>query len=198
VLLSRRILFALILLLIIINLDHIGRFFYPFSHHDLIVRNAKKYNLDSCLLAAVIKTESNFNARALSDQGAMGLMQIMPETGKWVADQIGLKGYSADKLYDPETNILIGAWYLSSLNEEFGGNKVLVLAAYNGGSGNVKKWLQSEKLSGSQTDITFLPYPETRHFVRKVIRNHKIYSLLYGSQEKPETTAVRQTGGVKR
>lgn len=195
---SRRVLFALILLLIIFNLDHIGRFFYPFSNHDLIVQNAKKYNLDSCLLAAVIKTESNFNARALSDQGAMGLMQIMPETGKWAAGQIGIKGYSADKLYDPETNILIGAWYLSSLNGEFGGNTVLVLAAYNGGSGNVKKWLQSEELSGSEKDITLLPYPETRHFVRKVIRNHKIYNLLYGRQEKSETTAIRQTNGEKQ
>ncbi|MFA5385224.1 MAG: lytic transglycosylase domain-containing protein [Eubacteriales bacterium] len=190
-LLSRRILFALILLLIIFNLDHIGRFFYPFPHHDLIVQNAKKYNLDSCLLAAVIKTESNFNADALSAQGAVGLMQVMPETGKWAADQIGLKGYSADELYDPETNILIGTWYLSSLNGEFGGNMVLVLAAYNGGSGNVKEWLQSEKISGAEKDITLLPYPETRHFVRKVIRNHKIYSLLYGAQEKTETTAIR-------
>lgn len=187
---SRRILFALILLLIIFNLDHIGRFFYPFSYRDLIERNAKKYNLDSCFLAAVIKTESNFNVHALSDQGAMGLMQIMPETGKWAAGQIGLKGYSADKLYNPETNILIGSWYLSCLNEEFGGNTVLVLAAYNGGSGNVKKWLQSKKLTGSEADISLLSYPETRHFIRKVIRNYKIYSLLYGSQEKPETTTT--------
>ena len=188
---SRRIFLALILILIILNLDHIGRFFYPFFYHDLIERNAKKYNLDSCLLAAVIKTESNFNAHALSGQGAVGLMQIMPETGEWAADQIGLEGYSADKLYNAETNILIGSWYLSCLNEEFGGNTVLVLAAYNGGSGNVKKWLQSEKLSGSEAEISLLPYPETRHFVRNVIRNYKIYSFLYGSQEKPKTTASR-------
>ncbi|HAG10491.1 MAG TPA: lytic transglycosylase [Desulfotomaculum sp.] len=184
-LLLRRILFALILLLIIFNLDHIGRFFYPFSHHDLIMRNAKKYNLDSCLMAAVIKTESNFNASALSDQGAIGLMQIMPETGKWAADQIGIQGYSTNKLYDPETNILIGTWYLSSLNGEFGGNMVLVLAAYNGGSGNVRKWLQSEEISGTEKDIALAPYPETRHFIRKVLRNYKIYSLLYGHQENP-------------
>ncbi len=182
----RRILFALILLLIIFNLNHIGRFFYPFSYHDLIIQNAKKYNLDACFLAAVIKTESNFNTRALSDQGAVGLMQIMPETGKWAAGQIGIRGYSADKLYDPETNILIGSWYLASLNGEFGGNTILVLAAYNGGSGNVKKWLRNEKLSGAEKDIALLPYPETRHFVSKVIRNQKIYNLLYGDQEKPD------------
>lgn len=111
-------------------------------------------------------------------------MQVMPPTGKWVAAEIGLSGFYPDQLYNPQVNIRIGCWYLSDLYREFNGDTVLVLAAYNGGRGNVKKWLTQVDWSKSPNKIDQLPFPETRQFVRKVFWNHKIYRFLYDFKNK--------------
>jgi soluble lytic murein transglycosylase len=132
------------------------------------------------LLVAVIKTESNFKPQALSAKGARGLMQIMPETGRWVALQIGQIEFKVEQLDEPEVNICLGSWYLAELKREFYGNTILALAAYNGGRENVSRWLQQKQWVGELTDLDSLPFPETRQFIRKVLWNHKVYQYLYG------------------
>lgn len=176
----RRALFviALILLVAIFNADSIWRFFYPLPYHDLILKYARAYNQDPYLLSAMMKAESNFNPRAVSEKGARGLMQIMPETGQSVAGQLGYRDFSPDQLFIPEININIGAWYLSDLGDEFNGNVILMLAAYNGGPGNVTEWLEADK-SGGIKEIDQIPFPETRHYIQKVLMYHKIYTRLY-------------------
>ncbi len=107
-------------------------------------------------------------------------MQIMPETGRWVALQIGQIEFKVEQLDEPEVNICLGSWYLAELKREFYGNTILALAAYNGGRENVSRWLQQKQWVGELTDLDSLPFPETRQFIRKVLWNHKVYQYLYG------------------
>ncbi|NPV74288.1 MAG: lytic transglycosylase domain-containing protein [Pelotomaculum sp.] len=178
---KRRIFLLLVLILVCLNFKSITGFFYPFPYRNIITYYSGVYNLDPCLLAAVMKAESGFNRWAVSERGARGLMQIMPETGRWVASQMGDPDFDPDCLFDPETSIKLGAWYIADLKKEFGDNTVLVLAAYNGGRGNVKEWISGKELpAGKSTTIDQIPFPETRHYVRKVLLYYRIYSCLYG------------------
>jgi soluble lytic murein transglycosylase len=144
-----------------------------------MVYYGRVYNVDPLLIAAVIKAESNFNSQAVSERGARGLMQIMPETGLWAAKQIGEPNLDSEDLFDPETNIKLGTWYLSDLEKEFDGSNVLILAAYNGGRGNVKDWLAGKTLINPEGSISQIPFPETRHYVKKVLLYYRFYSYLY-------------------
>lgn len=154
-------------------------YLYPLTYEAIIFRRAEQHGVDPYLVAAVIRSESRFRPRATSSQGARGLMQIMPETGKWVADQMGLD-FDAELLYDPDYNINMGCWYLADLLHEFGGDPVLALAAYNGGRTNVKEWLQEQRWTGEHETLDQIPFQETRHYVAAVLRDHKRYLLLYG------------------
>ena len=171
--------FLLFLAVFLLNLDRIGRYYYPFHYRELIQYHARHYNLDPYLVAAIIKTESNFDSRARSPEDARGLMQILPETGRWVAEHYGEQGFKADYLYDPAYNIRLGTRYLAYLFQEFNGNVILVLAAYNGGLGNVHAWLQETRWTGERYALDQIPFPETRQFVRKVLWTQRLYRYLY-------------------
>lgn len=179
---KRRIYFLLLVLLILFNFDNIAKYFYPFPYQDATFFYANKYHVDPFLLAAIMKAESNFNNQAVSNRGARGLMQIMPETGQWIARQIGEPAINMEKLLDPETSIKLGAWYIADLGKEFNGDIVLILAAYNGGRGNVKDWLDRKNLSGGAEKIDEIPFPETRLYVRKVLLYQHIYHYLYNTR----------------
>jgi soluble lytic murein transglycosylase len=168
------------ILILIFYFKPIGRLFYPFPYQKNISYYAQKNDLNPYLLAAVIKTESNFNPRAISAKGARGLMQIMPKTGRWVALQTGQIEFKVEQLDEPEINICLGSWYLAELKREFYGNTILALAAYNGGRENVSRWLQQKQWVGELTKLDSLPFPETRQFIRKVLWNYKVYRYLYG------------------
>lgn len=177
--LMRRIILIFVLIIFFMNFDSIGRSFYPFPYREITYYYARTYNVDPFLLAAVMKSESDFNKNAVSDRGARGLMQVMPDTGRWVAHQLGETGFDPDRLFEPETNIKYGSWYIADLKKEFRGDTVLVLAAYNSGRGNVKEWLSSEDLTGGKSTIDQIPFPETRHYVRKVLMYQRVYSYFY-------------------
>ncbi|MFZ5649075.1 MAG: lytic transglycosylase domain-containing protein [Bacillota bacterium] len=174
-----RILFLAVLVLLIINAGNIGRFFMPIPYRDTIFREAANSGIDGYLLAAMVKTESNFNPGAVSVKGARGLMQIMPETGRWVAGQRGIPNYSPELLFNPEFNVKIGALYVADLYKEYNGDTVLVLAAYNAGRGNVKKWIEENYWTGKRGSLDQIPFPETRQFIRKVLFYQQAYSYLY-------------------
>lgn len=187
---GRRIGLLLLLVLLVLNVDTVGRFFYPFPYQEATFRYAGAYQLDPFLLAAVMRAESKFDKRAVSAQGARGLMQIMPDTGRWVAGQLGEPAFHPDRLFEPETNIRYGAWYLADLQNEFHGDPLLVLAAYNGGRGNVNEWLSNKDLSGGASTIDQIPFSETRHYVRKVLFNYRVYRYLYGQESDKRLQAV--------
>jgi len=152
---------------------------YPVKYRSAISDCAEEHGLDPYLVAAVIRAESRFRPDATSPQGARGLMQVMPDTGRWVAGKMGLP-YDDAYLYEPLYNIRLGCWYLAALLREFAGDPVLALAAYNGGMSNVYRWLNEQQWTGERDTLAQIPFSETRYFVANVLRDQKRYRLLYG------------------
>lgn len=173
--------FWTLLILLIIYFFHpmILRRFFPIQYQDEIIKYSREYGMDPYLVAGIIKVESNYNPYAQSHKNAMGLMQIIPSTGLWAAEELDLKDFYVEELYTAETNIAIGAWYLQRLNQQFHGNIRLVLAAYNGGSGNVTKWLSDPRYSTDGRSLDNIPFPETRSYVEKVLFYHRLYQKIY-------------------
>ena len=151
---------------------------YRLLYSDIVMEMSVEYDVDPFLVAAVIHCESSNNKDAVSPVGAMGLMQIMPDTGVWIAEKIEVENFTQERLFEPDTNIRFGCWYLDYLSDKFDGNRTSVLAAYNGGPGNVEKWLGDERYSqgGQLTDI---PFPETERYIEKVQRAYEKYLTLY-------------------
>lgn len=151
---------------------------YPLKYREMVEKYSEMYGLDPLLVMSVIRVESMFRPDAVSPKNAVGLMQIMPGTGKWAADKLKLEGYSDNKLFDPDTNIHIGCWYLAMLHKEFG-NTDVALAAYNAGSGNVSQWLSDGRYSKTGVTLDIIPFRETESYVKKVKESFKIYKKLY-------------------
>ncbi len=154
------------------------RFIYPNKYSAYIKQYSEKYDIDPYLVQAIIKAESNFRPDAISRKNARGLMQISEITGAWGAQKLKIENYSEEMLFDVETNITIGCWYLSVLYTEFGDTD-LVLAAYNAGSGNVSRWLKNRKLSSDGRKLDKIPFKETEQYLTRVKNNYKIYKILY-------------------
>lgn len=173
------VLLALIVACAALLYDCVQRRIYPLRYEALILEYAGEYGLDPYLVCAVIWVESKFDEAATSHKGARGLMQIIPSTGQWAAQKLGIEGYSEDSLYDPEINIRIGCWYLDNLRDHFNGNMDLALAAYNGGSGNVEKWLRDSRYSKDGRKLDNIPFKETRDFVARVWSAYDKYKRLY-------------------
>ena len=138
------------------------------KYMPIIAEYSKIYSVDAHLVLAVIKTESSFNKTAVSNKGAVGLMQIMPSTAEFVAEMVGVRGVI--NLYDPNTNINLGTAYLKYLLNKFK-NVNFALAAYNAGEGNVKKWIENGTINP-------FPYKETELYVRRVVKRQKLYKIL--------------------
>ena len=134
---------------------------------SIVQSNADRYGLEPCEIFAIIEVESGFNPIAKSEAGALGLMQIMPTTGKWIASELGLE-YSDELLKDPEKNVRMGCFYLSYLYSKFN-DSLFAYAAYNAGETVVFKWIEQNI---SSDDI---PYAETRAYVRKVVKRKNYY-----------------------
>lgn len=171
-------LFVFILITIII-IGIAGSILYPMGYKEEIKEYSFKNDLDPFLVAAIVNVESNYNREAVSPKDARGLMQIGPQTGLWAKQELEIENYTEDLLFDPETNIKIGTWYLTRLEAEFNGNLDTMLAAYNAGSGNVSKWLEDDEYSKDNENLYNIPFEETEEYVKKVKKNHKIYTIIY-------------------
>jgi len=181
----RQIVVVVILLLVIVvtvgiiyESSWFWRLIYPLEYKEVISHYSGKYELDPYLVSAIIYVESRFVPEACSHKGALGLMQIMPDTGSWIAKELNYRDFKRDQLYDPELNIKFGCWYLANLQYEFGDNLFIILAAYNAGSGNVTNWLKKE-WDGKGDSLVKLPFSETREYVDQVISVYQQYLRLY-------------------
>jgi soluble lytic murein transglycosylase len=152
---------------------------YPNKYLSEINKYSKQYGVDPILVKAVIKAESNYKPEVKSSKNAYGLMQITTETAEWAGKEMKIESFTPDKLYEPDFNIKMGCWYLDYLNGQFNGDVELVLAAYNGGPGNVQKWLNDIEHSKDGKSLHYIPFKETDRYVKKVKVNYNIYKLLY-------------------
>jgi soluble lytic murein transglycosylase len=145
---------------------------YPLAYATIIRGHARNYDLEPALLAAVIYQESKFETDARSDAGAIGLMQLRPDTAKGIAERTGGSRFRVEDLYNPEINVRYGAWYLRHLLNKYGDEPV-ALAAYNAGQTRVDRW----RARGSG-----ILFAETRHYVERVGELKGIYRRAYASE----------------
>lgn len=156
---------------------------YPNYYWDQIESAAEDASVDPFLVLSVIRQESYFNEDALSHAGAMGLMQIMPQTGRKLASTLGLNTYQRSLLFDPGVSIQLGAWFLADQVRSFatgshGLQFPLGLAAYNAGPRVARRWLERFPIEDQDAFVERIPYKETRLYVKKVLKNYTIYRTL--------------------
>jgi len=155
------------------------KFAYTWPYGQEVHTFSAKYRVDPYLAIAVMKNESNFKPDAKSKTGALGLMQIMPETGAWIAKSTDFPNFQDRMLLLPELNVKFGCWYLGELEHEFKGNEILMLAAYNAGRGTVKEWMADNQWDFTFGDIAQIPFDDTKKYVEKVLKDKKEYERLY-------------------
>jgi soluble lytic murein transglycosylase len=153
----------------------------PLRHEDIIRQQAHDKKVDPALVAALIYTESRFRDQT-SVAGAKGLMQITPGTAKFIERLSGGTTFELADLSSPQVNISYGTYYLRYLLDRYGDNEALALAAYNGGEGNVDRWVDGARQKGEALSIDAIPFRETRAYVRSVQRLKREYRRTYRSQ----------------
>lgn len=161
--------------------NNILKIIYPKTYEEIVSIYGKKYFVEKNLIFAVIKAESNFNNNAMSNKNAVGLMQLMEETAKEVVNKNSMEidnNKIREELLNVDNNINIGTKYLSILLEKYK-NKEVALAAYNAGTGTVDNWIEKGIINSDGSNIENIPYKETNNYVRKILRDYKIYEELY-------------------
>jgi soluble lytic murein transglycosylase len=153
----------------------------PLRHEDIIRQQARDKRLDPALVAGVIFAESKFRDQT-SATGAKGLMQIQPETAKFIARRSGGAAFEIADLGTPQINIQYGTYYLRYLLDRYGENVVLAVAAYNGGETNVDRWIAESGRRGKAFKINDIPFPETRAYVNRVLDAERKYRREYSSE----------------
>jgi len=197
--------YALVLMILLAlwywNSDFIGRLIYPLHYKEEIMHSAGLYLVDPFVITAIIRVESNFQTNIVSPKGATGIMQLMPETARWIADQSSEFSEASVHILDtPTINIRMGTWYLRYLYDYFhpyfeasgldqeADRLAIVAASYNAGQGAVREWLSSGKWDGRLDTSEQIPYQETRHYVKRVYYYYKKYRNLYNELTSTNTS----------
>ena len=157
---------------------------YPLEHADAIRDGARRYDLDPTLVAGVIYAESKFDEHAVSSQGAVGLMQILPETAAQIADESGGVTFTAADLEDPRVNVRYGCYYLRHALDAYDGDVRAAVASYNAGMGAVAEWRTAAAAEGHGLRLSDIPFPETRAYVKNVLEARRVYRENYADRLK--------------
>ena len=152
-------------------------YFYPMKYVTEIKAIADECEVSPSLIASVANVESGYNPNCVSNKGAIGIMQLMPSTAKWMCGRIGIE-YSEERLVEPEYNLRIGGYYLAYLLSYFN-DEENALCAYNAGLGNVRAWLADKKYSSDGKVLDDIPFEETRNYIVKINKNLRHYKNKY-------------------
>ena len=150
----------------------------PLTNAAVIREQAAAKHLDPALIAAVIYAETKFEPRT-SAAGALGLMQIEPETAQFIAHRSGGVRFTTGDLATPKINLAYGSWYLSYLLDHYEGDEMLAIAAYNAGLANVDAWVAKARAEGGKLVVSGIPFPETKAYVERVLRAQSEYRAAY-------------------
>ena len=176
------------------DLEKLHQKLYPRYYFETVKKYAKLYNVDTFLIAAMILEESRYNAAAVSWAGAIGLMQIMPPTGRELAQQLKIRRFRTSMLKQPDVNIQMGTKYIGYLNSLFNDNMMLVTGAYNGGPGRMKRWVASKNIADIDEFVEKITIRETRLHIKKVIDSYDHYIEIYKKASEPP--AVNSVTGI--
>ena len=155
---------------------------YPMEYEALIRARAAENGLDPALPAAVILAESDYRPEAVSEANAQGLMQLLPDTARWICGKFD-EEYAEGCLFEPEVNVKYGCWYLGYLMNRFGGNVTNAVAAYHAGQGRVDEWLANPEYSPDGEALSTIPSDATRTYVSRVLRYYEKYQALYSQAD---------------
>jgi soluble lytic murein transglycosylase len=161
------------------------RIIYPFPFQELVLPESRERGLDPYLVAAVIRRESAFNPTVTSHAGAIGLMQIMPATGRGLAQGAGIRRFNVEHLRQPELNVHLGVRYLDHLARQYDGELHLVLSAYNAGPARANRWRQMPEIRDAELFAERIPFAETRDYVKKVMANAVYYAAVLDKKPVP-------------
>nr|WP_090981656.1 lytic transglycosylase domain-containing protein [Paenibacillus sp. CF384] len=166
--------------LLFVRSEWMSHWMYPIHFREDIVISADNYKLEPHLVAAIIRVETNYKTGVVSRKGAIGVMQLMPDTANWIIQKGGFGKISTEAISNrADVSIEIGTWYLHALNQQFDGNMYTVIAAYNAGPGNVSRWLADGTWDGRLETVDQVPFGETRHYIQRVIYYYNKYKTLY-------------------
>ncbi|MDF2673939.1 MAG: lytic transglycosylase protein [Clostridiales bacterium] len=166
-------------MIILVNYKPILKKIFPLQYNQSVMKYSAQYDMDPYLIYSIIRVESKFNPYAKSNKGATGLMQITPQTGMYIAELLNIDSFDENQLYNPDLNIQFGSFYFSKLYKDFNADINCALAAYNGGSGNVTKWITTNDKGEKYLDVEKIPFNETRNYILRVKKIYNIYNFLY-------------------
>ncbi|MDQ3565937.1 MAG: transglycosylase SLT domain-containing protein [Pseudomonadota bacterium] len=172
---------------------------FPIPYASWVSESAARYNMEPAILYSIMRAESAFFDQARSTAGAVGLMQVLPSTGRQVAKDLGMPLAADVKLYDPKTNIALGSRYLHQMLARFNGHLAMAAAAYNAGPGKVERWRPQGGCQNAEFWVETIPYRETRRYVRNTLFYTALYEWRMGKQVKPiseRLAAVSPRGGT--
>ncbi len=167
---------------------------YPFHYWELVSNWSRDRQLSPALVIGLMRQESRFEAQIRSRSGAIGLMQIMPDTGSWIASKRGVSNYNLDK---PDDNISFGTWYLDYTHSRYGNNSMLAVASYNAGPNRVAQWVEERSVADPDEFVNSIPYDETRDYVSKVLGNYWNYLRLYSPSVQQQVMALQKIDNLK-
>jgi len=154
----------------------------PLKHEDIIRQQSEEKGLDPALVAGVIYAESRFRDNQESSAGALGLMQVTPDTARDIARESGANTFAIGDLHTADVNIRYGTWRLRDMLRRFDGNRILAVAGYNAGPGNAARWRDEAAAAGVPMTISRIGFPETKHYVEKVLDAQRDYRRTYRSE----------------
>ncbi|MDX1649590.1 MAG: transglycosylase SLT domain-containing protein, partial [Myxococcota bacterium] len=160
------------------GLEGLWRLAWPRAFAPLVEAPARRHGVEPALVFAVMREESGYRPEVVSSVGARGLLQIMPDTGVRLAGSLGRAGFEPAALFEPATNLELGAYYLSELLARFRGRRSAAVAAYNAGPGAVQRWLDARGQVPDDEWVESIPYAQTRQYVRRVLRSWHVYRVL--------------------
>lgn len=166
----------------LINTPLVWKWMYPIKYEEEVIQASNRFQVSPYLVLAIIRAESDFSTDKISRKGAVGLMQVMPDTANWVVNQGGFQPITEAQLFHAKTNIDIGVWYLSFLLNMFGGDQIKAIAAYNAGPGKVNDWIERNMWDGSIGSVQDIPYTETRDYVQRVVYFQERYQKVYNTK----------------
>lgn len=147
---------------------------HPLFFKEHIIEAGQMFDIEPSLIASLINVESSFNPYAVSNKGAVGLMQLLPSTAVWLATRLNWQDFDQNNLTDPKTNIFLGTYYMKYLFEKFGVWHT-ALCAYNAGEGVVGTWLNNSQYSADGKTLNTIPYEETKNHIEKISKNLIVY-----------------------
>ena len=156
------------------------RYLFPMGFEDRLRARSKRHGLEPYLVAALIRQESEFHPGAKSHAGALGLMQIMPQTGRILFRRLGIPRFANSKLTQPDVSLRLGTFHLKEVLAQFNGNLEQALAGYNAGERRIAEWMQLGSFEDPLEFVETIPFSETRGYVQSVLRNRAMYQRLYG------------------